>query len=354
MLEIAIVLAEKEPAYEDVAVKFFEHFAMIAEAINDRGLWDEADGFYYDQVRRPSDGSAWPMRVRSMTGLIPLCAVAIGEGEVTSRLEEFSRRVRDFLRVRPEYAAAVQPASGAKDVTMLALVGHDRLPRVLERLADEHEFLSRHGLRSLSAAYRDQPFEVWQDGRVVASVDYEPAESTTSLFGGNSNWRGPIWFPVNYLVIGALERFARRFGEDVTAEFPRGSGRQLTLRQITRELSQRLVDIFLPGADGLRPVFGNRSDPDPSWRDALLFHEYFDGDDGSGLGASHQTGWTGLVADMVIRRSREREESTRRPPSLSGQQLTRTASASLSSAASPTPSSCACSTTRVTRRASDS
>jgi hypothetical protein len=311
MLEIAIVLAERDPAYEDVAVKFFEHFAMIAEAINNRGLWDEADGFYYDQVRRPSDGATYPVRVRSMTGLIPLCAVAIGEGEVTNRLPEFSRRVREFLRVRPEYAAAVQPAADADEVTMLALVGDDRLPRVLERLADEDEFLSRHGLRSLSAAYRDRPFELWQDGRVVASVDYEPAESTTSLFGGNSNWRGPVWFPVNYLVIGALERFARRFGDDFTVEFPHGSGNLRTLKEITSELSQRLVGIFLEDAGGRRPVFGHRPDPDPSWRDALRFHEYFDGDDGNGLGASHQTGWTGLVADMIIRLSREREESTR-------------------------------------------
>jgi hypothetical protein len=311
MLEIAIVLAEEDPAYEDVAVKFFEHFAMIAEAINDRGLWDEADGFYYDRVRRPSDGSAWPVRVRSMTGLIPLCAVAIGEGEVTNRLSEFSRRVSEFLHVRPEYAAAVQPAADAGEVTMLALVGDDRLPRVLQRLADEGEFLSRHGLRSLSAAYRDRPFELWQEGRVVASVDYEPAESTTSLFGGNSNWRGPIWFPVNYLVIGALERFARRFADGFTVEFPHGSGKQQTLQQITGALSQRLVDIFLENAAGRRPVFGDRVDPDPSWRDALLFHEYFHGDDGSGLGASHQTGWTGLVADLVIRLSQGREQITR-------------------------------------------
>jgi hypothetical protein len=310
MLEIAIVLAEQDPAYEDVAVKFFEHFAMIAEAINDRGLWDEADGFYYDQVRRPSDGSVWPMRVRSMTGLIPLCAVALGEGELTRRLPEFSRRVTDFLALRPEYAAAVQPAKGPDEVTMLALVGEDRLPRILQRLADEGEFLSAHGLRSLSAAYRDHPFELWQDGRVIAGVDYEPAESTTPLFGGNSNWRGPIWFPVNSLVIASLDRFARRLGDDFTIEFPRGSGQQRSLRQVTRELVSRLLGIFLPDASGARPVWGSRSAPDSSWDDALLFHEYFHGDDGRGLGASHQTGWTGLVADLVIRRSREREQDS--------------------------------------------
>jgi len=313
MLEIAIVLAKVDPAYEDVAIKFFEHYALIAEAINDRGLWDESDGFYYDQVRRPSDGTVWQVRVRSMTGLIPLCAVALGEGEQTTQLSEFTARVREFLLARPEYAPAVQPAAGSDEVTMLALVGDNRLPRILERLADEGEFLSRHGLRALSAAYRDRPFEFWEDGRVVATVDYEPAESTTPLFGGNSNWRGPVWFPVNYLVIGALERFAVRLGDGFTVEFPRGSGRTLTLQEITTDLSQRLVDIFLVDSSGRRPVFGDRKDPDPSWGDALFFHEYFHGDDGRGLGASHQTGWTGLVADMVIRLSRRREEAAGGP-----------------------------------------
>jgi hypothetical protein len=309
MLEIAMVLTEEDPAYEDVAIKFFEHFAMISEAINDRGLWDESDGFYYDQVRRPSDGSVWPVRVRSMTGLIPLCAVAIGAGELTNRTSEFSRRVVDFLRVRPEYVQAVELAETPGDVTMLALVGRDRLPRILERLADEQEFLSRHGLRSLSAAYRGRPFELWQDGRVVATVDYEPAESTTPLFGGNSNWRGPIWFPVNFLVMGALDRFARRLGNSFTIEFPRGGATQRTLSEIVIDLAQRLVDIFMiDQSRGVRPVFGARPDPDCTWGDALLFHEYFHGDDGRGLGASHQTGWTGLVADMIIRLSRARQE----------------------------------------------
>jgi hypothetical protein len=308
MLEIALVLARDDRAYEDVAVKFFEHFSLIAEAINDRGLWDEADGFYYDRVRRASDGAAWPVRVRSMTGLIPLCAVAIGDPEATAGLTEFNARVMEFLDLRPEYAAAVQLARDGAP-TMLALVGEDRLPRVLERLADETEFLSRHGIRSLSAAYRDHPFEFWLAGQVASTVDYEPAESTTALFGGNSNWRGPIWFPVNFLVLGALGRFARRLGDDFTVEFPRGSGQHLTLRGVIDELSQRLVAIFLEGADGRRPVFGGLEvfDRGSAWHDALLFHEYFNGDDGAGLGASHQTGWTGLVADLVVRVSQARE-----------------------------------------------
>jgi hypothetical protein len=309
MLEIAIVLARDDRAYEDVAVKFFEHFTLIAEAINDRGLWDEADGFYYDRVRRISDGTVWPVRIRSMTGLIPFCAVAIGDAETTAGLSEFSARIREFLELRPEYAAAVQPARDGGTPAILALVGEDRLPRVLERLADETEFLSRHGIRSLSAIYRDHPFEFWIAGEVASSVDYEPAESTTALFGGNSNWRGPIWFPVNYLVLGALARFARRLGDDYRVEFPRGSGRQLTLREIIADLSARLVGIFVEDADGRRPVFGGHEifQRDGAWHDALLFHEYFHGDDGAGLGASHQTGWTGLVADMVVRLSRARE-----------------------------------------------
>jgi hypothetical protein len=311
MLEIALEPARDDPAYEDVAVKFFEHFTLIAEAINDRGLWDEADGFYYDRVRRASDGAAWPVRVRSMTGLIPLCAVAVAEPRSTAGLSEFDARATDFLAARPEYRAAVQLARDGGPATLLAMVGEDRLPRVLERLADEAEFLSPHGLRSLSAAYRDSPFELWLAGQIKASVDYEPAESTTPLFGGNSNWRGPIWFPVNYLVIGALERYAQRLGDAATFEFPRFSGRRLTLRAIVDELARRLVAIFVSGPDGRRPVFGGsrRFQDDPAWHDSLFFHEYFHGDDGRGLGASHQTGWTGLVADLIIRLSDAREKT---------------------------------------------
>ncbi len=304
MLEIALVLAAEDPAYEDVAVKFFEHFTMISQAINDHGLWDEDDGFYYDRVRRP-DGTSVPVRVRSMTGLIPLCAVAIGEREA-AHLTEFRARVAEFLRARPEYAPAVDPGGDGRP-TMLALVGRNRLPRMLERLADEGEFLSPHGLRALSAVYRARPYVFSQAGAETV-VDYEPAESTTPLYGGNSNWRGPVWFPVNHLVIGALERFSRGLGGTLEVEFPRGSGRRLTLAEITVDLAERLVAIFLEGPDGRRPVFGGleRFQDDPAWHDALLFYEYFHGDDGAGLGASHQTGWTGLVADLVIRLSRAR------------------------------------------------
>ena len=307
MLEIALILAAEDPSYEDVAVKFFGHFTLIARAINDRGLWDEADGFYYDRVRRLSDGAVWPVRVRSMTGLIPLCAVAVA-ADVSDRLPEFSTRVAEFLEARPEYRASVQRADGK---IMLAMVGEDRLPRILERLADETEFLSPFGLRSLSAIYRDRPFEFWGSGEIAATVDYQPAESTTDMYGGNSNWRGPIWFPVNYLVIAALDRYARRFGDELRIEFPLQSGRRLTLAEITLELAERLVSIFREGEDGRRPVFGDRErfQRDPAWRDALHFHEYFHGDDGAGLGASHQTGWTGLVADMIVRLSNARRSA---------------------------------------------
>jgi hypothetical protein len=309
MLEIALVLADGDPAFEDVAVKFFEHFTMISTAINDRGLWDEQDGFYYDSVRRPADGAAWPVKVRSMAGLIPLCAVAVSDPAVTARLHEFRARVEDFLQARPEYAPAVDVGASGERPTMLALVGRDRLPRVLERLADEGEFLSPHGVRALSAVYRGQPFAFTPEGGPTAYVDYEPAESTTPLFGGNSNWRGPVWFPVNHLVLEALRRFHGALGDGFTIEFPRGSGRMLNLGEVDRELAQRLVGIFLPGADGRRPVFGGvaRFQDDPAWHDSLLFYEYFNGDDGAGLGASHQTGWTGLVADLVVRLSRARE-----------------------------------------------
>lgn len=311
MLEIALVLSEHDTAYEDVAVKFFEHFTHIQRAINDRGLWDEADGFYYDQIARESDGARWPVRARSMTGFIPMYAVAVGDGRVMRELDDFPQRVRDFLRVRPEMAAAISlETKGDRQSILLAMVGLDRLPRLIERLGDTEEFLSPHGVRALSAAYRGRPFEIWENGQVVSTVDYEPAESTIPLFGGNSNWRGPIWFPVNVLLITALHNYQQHVGDDYTLEYPRGSGAQCTLREIAHDLASRLISIFLPGEDGRRPVFGDleRFQTDPAWRDNLLFHEYFHGDNGAGLGASHQTGWTGLVANLIIHQASLREQ----------------------------------------------
>ncbi len=217
----------------------------------------------------------------------------------------------DFLRVRPHLAKAVNiDLEGDDPSILLALVGLDRLPRLIERLGDEAEFLSPYGVRALSAAYRGRPFELWEDGRVVATVDYEPAESTTALFGGNSNWRGPVWFPVNVLLITALHSYHHHVGDGYTLEYPRGSGRQCTLREIAHDLGSRLVSIFLPDDEGHRPVFGavERFRADPAWRDDLLFFEYFNGDDGAGLGASHQTGWTGLVANLIIHQASLREQ----------------------------------------------
>jgi hypothetical protein len=309
LLEIALVLAREDHAYEDVAIKFFEHFTLIAEAINDRGLWDEADGFYYDTVRR-ADGMTWPVRVRSMTGLIPLCAVALADAATLRGLEEFNARIARFLARHPEYATAITAAHPPDDPDgmLMAVVGHDRLPRILARLADEREFLSPHGLRALSAAYRDAPFAFWLSGEMQTSVDYEPAESTTPLFGGNSNWRGPVWFPVNHLVLVALDRFALGLGPAYTVEYPHGSGQTRTLAEVSADLAQRLVGLFLPDERGERPVFGRYTDMPEQWRDQLPFHEYFHGDNGAGLGASHQTGWTGLVADLVIRLSAARAD----------------------------------------------
>jgi hypothetical protein len=305
MLEMALVLAEEDPAYEDAAIKFFEHFTMISEAINDHGLWDEDDAFYYDRVRPAGGGESRPVRVRSMTGLIPLCAVATAETGVAARMPEFQRRVADFLADRPQYRPAVDLGDGERP-TMLALVGRNRLPRILERLADTGEFLSPHGVRSLSAAYRGRPFAFAPD----SVVDYEPAESTTDLFGGNSNWRGPVWFPVNHLIIHALRRYAHGLGSGVTVEYPAGSGSDVGLDDVATDLAGRLVSIFLPDpADGgRRPVFANRTRfvDDPAWTGDVLFHEYFHGDTGAGLGAAHQTGWTGLVADLIIQLSEAR------------------------------------------------
>jgi hypothetical protein len=303
LLEMALVLAHQDSTYEDLATKFFEHFALIATALNDKGLWDDGDGFYYDQLRCV-DGRVVPLAARSAVGLLPLAAVLTLSAETLERLPDFAVRVGWFTGHRAEARGVVNPLGDGKG-NLLAIVGPDRLRRLLARMLDPAEFLSDHGIRALSKCLEGNPLHIEVDG-VTAPLDYEPGESTSGLFGGNSNWRGPVWMPVNFVLIDALRVYARALGTGFTVECPTGSGRQLTLDQVADELSARLVGLFLRGADGRRPVFGGCEllQHDPAWRDLILFHEYFHGDTGAGLGASHQTGWTGLVADLIIRRGR--------------------------------------------------
>ena len=302
LLEIALVLAEQDPGYEDLATKFFEHFAYIADAIRERGLWDEQDGFFYD-VLSLADGGRLPLRVRSMVGLLPLCATTTLGRSTLERLPDFASRLHWFLANKPMYRAVVGQTHvrDGNEGRLLSIVGPDDLIRVLSLMLDETEFLSPYGLRALSQVHREQPFSVDLAGARY-TVDYEPAESTSGLFGGNSNWRGPVWFPVNYLMIEALQRYATFLGDDLTVEFPTGSGAKLTLTQVADRLSERLISLFLRDAEGRRPVFGQEPlfQTDPNWHDLIPFHEYFHGDNGRGVGASHQTGWTGLVADLII------------------------------------------------------
>jgi len=306
MLKIASELAMTNRVYEDIASKFFEHFLYISTAMNTLGdgggLWDEEDGFYYDRLKLP-DGSSRPVKVRSMVGLIPLFAVDTIEPDVLDALPGFKKRMQWFIDHRPDLCAnmASMTSPGAGERRLLSLVKRDRLARVMTRMLDESEFLSPHGIRSVSKYHERQPYSVQLDGHDY-SVDYEPAESMTGMFGGNSNWRGPVWFPVNYLLIESLQKFDHYFGEDFQVEFPAGSGRKLKLWDVAGELSRRLSRIFLRDAAGRRPVYGaaERLQTDAAFRDHLMFYEYFHGDNGAGLGASHQTGWTGVVAKLLM------------------------------------------------------
>jgi len=310
MLAMAVELASEDDAYEDVATKFLEHFFYIAHAMNDRqatpvddgiDLWDDEDGFYYDVLHK-GDGEHLFLKVRSMVGLIPLLAVATIDPEVLERLPDFKRRLDWFLTNRPELCATVASVTrvGRSDRRLFSIVNADRLRTILERMLDEREFLSPCGLRGVSRYHRDHPAHLELDGHVY-NVDYEPAESRTGLFGGNSNWRGPVWFPLNYLLIEAVQKYDYYYGDDFTIACPTGSGRQMTLWDVSMELSERLMSIFTRGTDGRRPVFGpvEKFQTDPNWRDLIPFHEYFHGDTGAGLGAMHQTGWTALVAKLV-------------------------------------------------------
>jgi len=298
----------------DLVLKFLEHYAGIAEALEAQGLWDEADGMYYDHLCLGS-GAVIPVKARSMVGMIPLLAVAVVHEQMAHNAMRFGKQfaamlgeqglgrqsVTNVTNLREQ--GMVRTAAGASDHLLLSVVGADRLLILFQSLFDESRFLSPYGLRSLSAVHRDHPYVLHLEG-TTSTIDYEPAESTTGMFGGNSNWRGPIWFPLNYLVISCLERYHKFFGDELTVEYPAGSGEKRTLAQIADDLRDRLISIFTRGADGRRPCFGwvDRLQHDPRWRDNIYFNEYYHGDNAAGLGASHQTGWTGLIADVIRRR----------------------------------------------------
>jgi hypothetical protein len=315
MLAMAMELAQYDDSYEDIASKFFEHFVHIADAMNTlggMGLWHDNDGFYYDQIK--VDDSVAPLGIRSIVGIIPLFAVEVLEQADIDRLPGFRKRMEWFLKYRPDlgrhiaYCDKSGDGEKAKDTRggvkhgrrLLAIPSRERLERVLRYLLDESEFLSPHGIRALSRFHRDHPFVLQADGQ-EHRVDYTPGESITGLFGGNSNWRGPIWFPVNYLVIEALERYYHFYSDYVRVECPTGSGQYMNLFEASQELRQRLAKLFLPDASGQRACHGDdsRYASDTHWQGFPLFYEYFHGDTGRGIGASHQTGWTALVATIL-------------------------------------------------------
>jgi hypothetical protein len=305
MLAIALELARDNPAYEDVASKFFEHFVYICEAMNNLGgerieLWNDKDGFYYDVLHMP-DGHREPLKVRSMVGLIPLFAVETLDSDIVDSLPGFKRRMQWFIENRPGLGNHIEIESAEEGPRrFLSLVNRQRLKRVLRYMLDENEFLSSYGIRAVSRYHLQHPYRLAVNG-MEYRVDYEPAESSTGLFGGNSNWRGPIWFPVNYLLVESLQKFHFFLGNGYKVECPTGSGRMMNLWEVAGEISLRLTHIFTRDAAGKRPVFGatEKFQSDPHWRDLMLFYEYFNGDNGAGIGASHQTGWTALVAKLI-------------------------------------------------------
>jgi hypothetical protein len=306
LLAIAMELAAEDPTYEDVASKFWEHFVYIARAMNHidsdgLSLWDDDEGFFFDVLHTP-DGNRIPMRVRSMVGLIPLYAAQTLEPDLLERMPAFKRRLDWFIAHRPDLTEnmACMRSKGQAERRLLSITNRDQLERILKVMLDEDEFLSNYGIRALSRRHKDEPYSLWLEG-AEHSVHYEPGESSTGLFGGNSNWRGPIWMPVNYLLIQSLRRFHEYYGADFKVECPTGSGQFLDLDQIANEISSRLIGIFRRDNTGRRPVLGSNFlfQTDPHWCDLLPFHEYFHGDSGAGVGASHQTGWSALVACMI-------------------------------------------------------
>jgi hypothetical protein len=328
MLSIALELAREDPVYEDVASKFFEHFVAIVDAMNNiggNGLWDEQDGFYYDQLSL--EGKSIPLRVRSMVGMIPLFAVEILDGNVIDKLKGFRKRMQWFLDHRQDLARNVsymKPKNSEHTQFLLAIPTQKRLQRVLKYLLDEKEFLSPHGIRSLSRIHLEHPY-VFNYADKQYGVKYCPGESDSGLFGGNSNWRGPVWFPLNFIVIESLEKYHYFYGEDFKVESPTGSGRMLTLQQVADELGSRMMGLFLPDKNGRRPCHGDdpRFAEDANWKNLVLFHEYFHGETGKGLGASHQTGWTALVARLLVGRGKKLAREQQNVPPQSGAEALR-------------------------------
>lgn len=306
MLKIALELARENPIYQDLAFKFYEHFLRIAHAMANCGgrghcLWNGEDGFFYDALHLP-DGSIHPLKVRSLVGLMPLLAVETLEPDILEKMPVFSRRMHWFTEQRHDLSGSMASidVEGVGQRHIVSILTRERLVSVLGYLLDPDEFLSDFGIRSVSKFHQEHPYEFEYEGKVF-TINYQPAESQDGLFGGNSNWRGPIWFPINYLIIEALEKFYDYYGDDLLVECPTGSGRMMNLKEIAQDLSNRLIRLFLKQGDGNRPIFGNQNkfQNDPDWIDHILFYEYFNGDTGAGLGASHQTGWTGLVAELI-------------------------------------------------------
>jgi hypothetical protein len=307
MLTIALILADRNPAYEDLASKFWEHFVYIANSMNslsdpNKSLWDEQDHFFYDRLISDK-GECIPVRARTMVGFVPMFGASAVAADECTRYSAFNRRRQWFIEHRPELVESVGPmvTPGASNMLILGLVRPDQLRHMLAYMLDENEFLSPYGVRSVSRYHAEHPLVLYLDEHEYR-LDYEPGESTIDLFGGNSNWRGPIWFPVNYLIILALQQYHLYYGDTFQVECPTGSGTMMTLDQVAHELSQRLTRIFLRGMDGKRPVFASCAlfNDDPHWRDLIPFYEYFHGETGRGCGASHQTGWTGLIAEVLI------------------------------------------------------
>jgi hypothetical protein len=305
---MALILAEHKPMYQEIAFKFVQHFMWISYAMDRVGdhhdeMWDEEDGFFYDLLRLPN-GEATRLKVRSMVGLLPLAAATVFEADAMTRLPRFAELIAVFRQRHPDVVSHVAPTDdgyiGHNGRRLLSILNRSKLERVLGYLLDEKEFLGPHGIRALSRYHLDHPF-VFKVGGEEYRVTYLPAESNTGMFGGNSNWRGPVWMPVNVLLIRGLLNLYQFYGEDFTVECPTGSGRRMTLFEVAKEISRRLGSTFLRGADGKRPVYGGCSkfQDDPHWRDLILFYEYFHGDNGAGLGASHQTGWTGVIARLL-------------------------------------------------------